>query len=85
MGFACHDAREVPFPETPADVVYCRLLLAHLNRPMDVLAGWATQLAPDGLPLGVQLVGAPLAETRLLEAARWIEAMVGLGVAPPEP
>ena len=49
VAFARHDAREVPFPESPADVVYCRLLLAHLNRPMDVLAGWATQLAPGGL------------------------------------
>jgi trans-aconitate 2-methyltransferase len=49
VAFARHDARRVPFPERPADVVYCRLLLAHLNRPMDVLAGWATQLAPGGV------------------------------------
>jgi trans-aconitate 2-methyltransferase len=49
VAFARHDAREVPFPEAPAQVVFCRLLLAHLNRPMDVLAGWATQLAPGGL------------------------------------
>jgi trans-aconitate 2-methyltransferase len=49
VAFARHDAREVPFPEAPAQVVFCRLLLAHLNRPMDVLAGWATQLVPGGL------------------------------------
>ncbi len=49
VAFARHDAREIPFPETPAQVVFCRLLLAHLNRPMDVLTGWATQLATGGL------------------------------------
>jgi trans-aconitate 2-methyltransferase len=49
LSFARHDAREVPFPEAPANVVFCRLLLAHLNRPMDVLAGWATQLDRGGL------------------------------------
>jgi trans-aconitate 2-methyltransferase len=49
VAFARHDAREVPFPEEPAQVVFCRLLLAHLNRPMDVLAGWATQLDRGGL------------------------------------
>lgn len=49
VAFARHDAREVPFPESPAEVAYCRLLLAHLNRPMDVLSGWASQLAPGGL------------------------------------
>jgi trans-aconitate 2-methyltransferase len=49
VAFARHDAREVPFPEAPADVVFCRLLLAHLNRPIDVLAGWATQVRAGGL------------------------------------
>jgi aspartyl-tRNA(Asn)/glutamyl-tRNA(Gln) amidotransferase subunit A len=29
--------------------------------------------APDGLPLAVQLTGPPLSETRLLDAARWVE------------
>ena len=49
VAFARHDARDVPFPEAPAGIVFCRLLLAHLNRPMDVLTGWATQLVPGGL------------------------------------
>jgi trans-aconitate 2-methyltransferase len=49
VAFARHDARDVPFPEGPAQVVFCRLLLAHLNRPMDVLAGWATQLDRGGV------------------------------------
>jgi aspartyl-tRNA(Asn)/glutamyl-tRNA(Gln) amidotransferase subunit A len=41
-------------------------------------------LAPDGLPLGLQLVGAPFAEARLLAAARWVEAVVGFSAAPLE-
>ena len=41
-------------------------------------------LAGDGLPLGIQLVGAPLAEARLLAAARWVEAAFGFTATPPE-
>jgi aspartyl-tRNA(Asn)/glutamyl-tRNA(Gln) amidotransferase subunit A len=43
-----------------------------------------TGLGADWLPLGVQLIGAPLAEARLLAAARWVEAVLGAGAAPPE-
>jgi aspartyl-tRNA(Asn)/glutamyl-tRNA(Gln) amidotransferase subunit A len=39
-------------------------------------------LAPDGLPLGTQLIGAPFGEPRLLGAARWIEAVLGFDAAP---
>src|SRR6185312_14029331 len=49
VGFSVHDARAVPFPEAPADLVYCRLLLAHLNRPSEVVARWATQVRPAGI------------------------------------
>jgi aspartyl-tRNA(Asn)/glutamyl-tRNA(Gln) amidotransferase subunit A len=42
-----------------------------------------TGLAPDGLPLGTQLVAAPFAEARLLATARWVEAAVGFAAAPP--
>ena len=41
-----------------------------------------TGLAPDGLPLGTQLVGAPFGEARLLGAARWVEAAMGFTGAP---
>jgi aspartyl-tRNA(Asn)/glutamyl-tRNA(Gln) amidotransferase subunit A len=40
-------------------------------------------LDPDGLPLGIQLVGAAFSEARLLEAARWVEAVVGFDAVPP--
>jgi len=39
-------------------------------------------LAPDGLPLGTQLVGAPFQETRLFRAARWVERALDFRVAP---
>ena len=42
-----------------------------------------TGLAPDGLPLGTQLIGAPMEEGRLLGAARWAEAAMGFRGAPP--
>ena len=40
-------------------------------------------LTADGLPLGTQLIGAPLGEARLLAAARWVEACVGFTAVPP--
>ena len=36
----------------------------------------------EGLPLAIQLVGAPLAETRLLGAAAWCERTIGFAEAP---
>lgn len=49
--FQEHDALATPFPMGPADVLFCRLLLAHLPDRADVVARWATQLAPNGLLL----------------------------------
>ncbi len=40
-------------------------------------------LAASGLPLGIQLAGAYFAEARLLAAARWCEATLGVRLAPP--
>jgi trans-aconitate 2-methyltransferase len=51
VGFAVHDVTRVPFPDGPADLVSCRLLLSHLAEPAAALAAWATQLAPGGLLL----------------------------------
>ena len=49
--FEEHDVRLVPFPTGPADVVSCRLLLAHLSDPAGVVANWTTQLRSGGLLL----------------------------------
>jgi trans-aconitate 2-methyltransferase len=48
VAYAVHDAVERPFPEGPADVVYARLLVAHLVEPEAAVARWAAQLAPGG-------------------------------------
>jgi SAM-dependent methyltransferase len=47
--FASWDVRRVPFPAGPADLIYCRLLLAHLPEPAATVRAWATQLTGDGL------------------------------------
>ena len=39
-------------------------------------------LDPQGLPLSIQLVGAPWAEARLLAAAAWCERVLGFREAP---
>jgi aspartyl-tRNA(Asn)/glutamyl-tRNA(Gln) amidotransferase subunit A len=42
-----------------------------------------TGLSKDGLPLGIQLVGRPKAEDRLLTVARWCERVLGVRLQPP--
>ncbi|OHV40067.1 osmotically inducible protein OsmC [Pseudofrankia sp. EUN1h] len=51
--FVRHDVRRVPFPAQArgADVVYARLLLAHLADVTTAVDGWITQLAPHGVLL----------------------------------
>jgi len=49
--FAVHDVTVVPFPASPAGLVYGRFLLSHLPDPPAALAAWATQLTPGGLLL----------------------------------
>jgi trans-aconitate 2-methyltransferase len=49
VSFAVHDCRELPFPAGPADLIYCRLLLAHLPDPVAAARSWASQLTPGGL------------------------------------
>lgn len=46
-----HDVAQPPLPGAPADVIFARLLLAHLPSPADVARGWLTQLAPGGVML----------------------------------
>jgi aspartyl-tRNA(Asn)/glutamyl-tRNA(Gln) amidotransferase subunit A len=38
-----------------------------------------------GLPLGIQLVGHPFAEEKLLSVARWCEQIIGFGYQPHDP
>jgi SAM-dependent methyltransferase len=48
VAFAVHDVAGSPFPEGPPDLVYARLLVAHLVDPEAAIAAWAAQLARDG-------------------------------------
>jgi len=47
--FTTHDVLALPFPAGPADLIYCRLLLAHLADPADAVVRWASQLTDDGM------------------------------------
>ena len=51
VSFLLHDVTRVPFPIGPADLVFCRLLLTHLARPLNIVQEWATQLSSGGLLL----------------------------------
>jgi trans-aconitate 2-methyltransferase len=43
-----HDVTTLPFPTPPADVVYARFLLAHLDEPERCVDGWTALLEPGG-------------------------------------
>lgn len=51
ISFYLHDVTSIPFPAGPADVIFCRYLLTHLQQPHKVVSGWATQLCQNGLLL----------------------------------
>ena len=51
VSFACHDITSVPFPTPPANLLYCRFLLTHLQHPQIIIERWSTQLQPGGLLL----------------------------------
>ena len=46
--FEIHDATVTPLPGSPADVIYARLVLAHLPEPLAVSTAWSKALAPGG-------------------------------------
>lgn len=47
--FLRHDVTDVPFPTGPADLIYGRLLLAHLPDAAGLVASWTTQLDAGGV------------------------------------
>jgi trans-aconitate 2-methyltransferase len=51
ISFVRHDVTQVPFPTGPGDLIYCRMLLTHLQDPQAAIERWATQLRPGGLLL----------------------------------
>ncbi|QBD76414.1 class I SAM-dependent methyltransferase [Ktedonosporobacter rubrisoli] len=59
VSFRQHDITSVPFPTDPADLLYCRFLLTHLQDPYATLERWCTQLRPGG--------------SLLIEEVEWIQ------------
>jgi len=49
--FEEHDVTLIPLPGAPAEMIYARLLLAHLPDPPAIVEQWQQQLAPDGIAL----------------------------------
>lgn len=49
--FVTHDVTRMPLPGAPADVIYARLLLAHLPEPANTAQRWLTQLSSGGVLL----------------------------------
>jgi len=70
---------EAPTPETTGDPRFCSRW-SLVGAPAITIP---TGLGPHRLPLGLQLVGAPGDDERLLAAAAWAEAMLPSIGAPP--
>ena len=51
VSFVAHDVCAIPFPGGPADLIFCRYLLTHLENPAAMVARWATQLRAGGMLL----------------------------------
>jgi hypothetical protein len=58
--FAVHDVT-TPLPVLGADLLYARLVLAHLPDPLAVVAEWRSQLATEGLVVieDLEVIDAP--------------------------
>ncbi len=86
--FQEHDALATPLPVGPASVLFCRLLLAHLPDRADVVARWATQLAPNGVLLLDEIEDFRSDEPALVDYVRLASGVVERGggrlVAGPE-
>ena len=48
VSFVAYDVTRTPFPIGPADLVFARLLLAHLPDPTDFVDEWLSTLAVGG-------------------------------------
>jgi trans-aconitate 2-methyltransferase len=55
--FEMGDVSTLPLPGAPADIIYARLLLAHMAHPEAVARRWLSQLAPGGRLLIEDLEG----------------------------
>ncbi|MHB1397047.1 MAG: class I SAM-dependent methyltransferase [Thermoleophilia bacterium] len=51
ISFINHDVNETPFPVGPADIIFSRYILLHLENPIEIIEKWITQLKTSGLLL----------------------------------
>ncbi|MCL6093433.1 MAG: class I SAM-dependent methyltransferase [Actinomycetota bacterium] len=51
LSFICHDITDTPFPVGPADIIFTRYILLHLENPSGTVNKWLTQLKPGGFLL----------------------------------
>jgi len=76
IAFELHDVCAVPFPASPADLIFCRLLLTHLQDPGSAMAKWATQLKPSGLLMVEEVEAIRTAHPVFSRYVRLVEAML---------
>jgi SAM-dependent methyltransferase len=79
--FTVHDVT-APLPVRGADLLYARLVLAHLPDPLAVVAGWCGQVGPEGLVVieDLEAIDAPPGVLRDYDALS--AAVVGTGGGP---
>jgi len=79
--FAVQDVVALPFPAGPADLIYCRMLLAHLPDPVSAVRGWASQLTANGMVLVDEIEWIRTSHPVLRAHLRLAEALVASGGA----
>jgi trans-aconitate 2-methyltransferase len=66
ISFVVGDVTRAPLSGSPADLIYARLLLAHLRKPTEVVSSWRQQLRPGGV-LALEEVERILTEDQLFQ------------------
>jgi trans-aconitate 2-methyltransferase len=66
ISFVVGDVTRAPIAGAPADLIYARLLLAHLREPTEVVSSWTRQLRPGGV-LALEEVERILTEDQLFQ------------------
>jgi trans-aconitate 2-methyltransferase len=79
--FGVHDVTAVPFPAGPADLIYCRMLLAHLPDPVSVVLSWVSQLTGNGVVLVDEIEWIRTSHPVLRTHLRLAEALVAVSGA----
>jgi trans-aconitate 2-methyltransferase len=79
--FAVHDVTALPFPAGAADLIYCRMLLAHLPDPVGAVRSWASQLTEAGAVLVDEIEWIRTSHPVLRTHLRLAEALVAVSGA----